>query len=152
MHAFLVKVRAVCKEKLWNLTLSVPQDFHGCTQPFFIYAQNIMVYNLTAHNYVSLKNNPNKVYIKLKGIGCAIWKCKVKSFERRFMCFRKDRRKKKKKRLKIFQNFLSSYLGITLSLFTPGTWFFNSMRVILWWTNAPSFSFLTWWLFEIWKI
>ena len=51
-----------------------------------------MVYNLTAHNYVSLKDNPNKVYVKLKGIGC-----KVKSFESRFMCFRKDRRKKKKK-------------------------------------------------------
>ena len=54
------------------LTLSVPQDVHGCTQPFFIYAQNIMVYNLTAHNYVSLKDNPNKVYIKLKGIGYTI--------------------------------------------------------------------------------
>ena len=27
-----------------------------------------MVYNLTAHNYVSLKDNPNKVYIKLKGM------------------------------------------------------------------------------------
>ena len=52
--------------------LSVPQDFHGCTQPFFIYAQNIMVYNLAAHNYVSLKDNPNEVYIKLKGIGCTI--------------------------------------------------------------------------------
>ena len=74
------------------LTLSVPQDFHCCTQPF-IYAQN-MVYNLTALNYVSLKDNPNKVYIKLKGIGC---KCKGKSFESRFMCVRKDRRKKKKK-------------------------------------------------------
>ena len=48
------------------LTLSVPQDFHGCTKPFFIYAQNIMVYNLTAHNYVSLKDNPNKIYIKLR--------------------------------------------------------------------------------------
>ena len=47
------------------LTLSVPQDFHGCTKPFFIYAQNIMVNNLTAHNYVSLKDNPNNVYIKL---------------------------------------------------------------------------------------
>ena len=79
------------------LTLSVPQDFHGCTKPFFIYAQNIMVYNLTAHNYVSLKDNPNKVYIKLKGIGYTICKCKVKSFESRFLCFRKDRRKKKKK-------------------------------------------------------
>ena len=55
-----------------SLTLSVPQDFHGCTKPFFIYAQNIMVYNLTAHYYVSLKDNPNKVYIKLKGIGCTI--------------------------------------------------------------------------------
>ena len=55
-----------------SLTLSVPQDFHGCTKPFFIYAQNIMVYNLTAHNYVSLKDNPNKAYIKLKGIGCTI--------------------------------------------------------------------------------
>ena len=42
------------------------------TQPFFIYAQNIMVYNLTAYNYVSLKDNPYKVYIKLKGIGCSI--------------------------------------------------------------------------------
>ena len=42
------------------------------TQPFFIYAQNIMVYNLTAYNYVSLKDNPYKVYIKLKGIGCTI--------------------------------------------------------------------------------
>ena len=31
-----------------------------------------MVYNLTAHNYVSLKDNPNKVYIKLKEIGCTI--------------------------------------------------------------------------------
>ena len=96
-----------------SLTLSVPQDFHGCTQPFFIYAQNIMVYSLTAHNYVSLKDNPNKVYIKLKGIGFTIWKCKVKSFESRFMCFRKDRRKKEKKRLNFF--FLSSYLSITLS-------------------------------------
>ena len=48
------------------LTLSVPQDFHGCTKPFFIYAQNIMVYNLNAHNYVSMKDNPNKVYITLK--------------------------------------------------------------------------------------
>ena len=55
-----------------DLTLSVSQDFHGCTMPFFIYAQNIMVYNLTAHNYVSLKDNPNKVYIKLKGIGCTV--------------------------------------------------------------------------------
>ena len=55
-----------------GLTLSVPQDFHGCTQPFFIYAQNIMVYNLTAHNYVSLKDNPNKVCIKLKKIGCTL--------------------------------------------------------------------------------
>ena len=54
------------------LTLSVPQDFHGCTQPFFIYAKNIMVHNLTAHNYVGLKDNPNKVYIKLKGIGFTI--------------------------------------------------------------------------------
>ena len=61
-----------------------------------------MVYNLTAYNYVSLKDNPNKVYIKLKGIGCTIWKCKVKSFESRFMCFRKDRRKKKKKDYKFF--------------------------------------------------
>ena len=94
------------------LTISVPQDFHGCTQPFFIYAQNIMVYNLTAHNYVSLKDNPNKVYIKLKGIGCTIWKCEVKSFESRFMCFRKDRRKKKKKRLK---NFLI-FFHLTLAL------------------------------------
>ena len=76
------------------LTLSVPQDFHGCTQPF-IYAQN-MVYNLTALNYVSLKDNLNKVYIKLKGIGCTICKCKGKSFESRFMCVRKDRRKKSK--------------------------------------------------------
>ena len=41
-------------------------DFHGCTLPFFIYAQNIMVYNLTAHNFVSLKDNPNKVY-QIKG-------------------------------------------------------------------------------------
>ena len=55
-----------------SLTLSVPQDFHGCTLPFFIYAQNIIVYNLTAHNFVSLKDNPIKVYIKLKGIGCTI--------------------------------------------------------------------------------
>ena len=55
-----------------DLTLSVPQDFHGCTKPFFIYAQNIMMYNLNAHNYVSMKDNPNKVYIKLKGIGCTI--------------------------------------------------------------------------------
>ena len=74
-----------------------------------------MVYNLTAHNYVSLKDNPNKVYIKLKGIGCTIWKCKVKSFESRFMCFSKDRRKKKKKGLKNIFNFLSFYFGITLS-------------------------------------
>ena len=61
-------------DEVTGLTLSVPQDFHGCTQPFFIYAQNIMVYNLTAHNYVtvSLKDNPNKVNIKLKGIGCTI--------------------------------------------------------------------------------
>ena len=57
---------------LCTLTLSVPQDFHGCTKPFFIYAQNIMMYNLNAHNYVSMKDNPNKVYIKLKGIGCTI--------------------------------------------------------------------------------
>ena len=63
-----------------------------------------MVYNLTAHNYVSLKDNPNKVYIKLKGIGCTIRKCKVKSFESRFMCFRKDRTKKKKK-VKFFLSF-----------------------------------------------
>ena len=55
-----------------HLTLSVPQDFHGCTKPFFIYAENIMVHNLNAHNFVSLKDNPNKVYIKLKGIGCTI--------------------------------------------------------------------------------
>ena len=68
-----------------------------------------MVYNLTVHNYVSLKDNPNKVYIKLKGIGCTIRKCKVKSFESRFMCFRKERRKKK--RLNFFFYFLSSYLG-----------------------------------------
>ena len=94
------------------LTLSVPQDFHGCTQPFFIYAQNIMVYNfLTAHNYVSLKDNPNKVYIKLKGIGCTIGKCKVKSFESRFMCFRKDRRKKKKK----VKNFFLIFFHLSLA-------------------------------------
>ena len=54
------------------LTLSVPQDFHGCTKPFLIYAQNIMMYNLNADNYVSMKDNPNKVYIKLKGIECTI--------------------------------------------------------------------------------
>ena len=67
----LFKVFSVAQFFL-SLTLSVPQDFHGCTQPFFIYTQNIMVYNLTAYNYVSLKDNPNKVYIKLKGIGCTI--------------------------------------------------------------------------------
>ena len=63
--------KTYCKD-LHCLTLSVPKDFHGCTKPFFIYAQNIMVYNLNTHNYVSMKDNPNKVYIKLKGIGCTI--------------------------------------------------------------------------------
>ena len=81
------------------------------TQPFFIYAQKIMVYNLTAHNYVSLKDNANKVCIKLKGIGCTIWKCKVKSFESRFMCFRKDRRKKKKR----LEFFLKIFFHLTLA-------------------------------------
>ena len=69
---FRVLDRPSPRPPLALLTLSVPQDFHGCTKPFFIYAQNIMVYNLTAHNYVSLKDNPNKVFIKLKGIGCTI--------------------------------------------------------------------------------
>ena len=92
------KIKSILKDIFQShLTLSVPQDFHGCTKSFFIYAQNTMVYNLTAHNYVSLKDNPNKVYIKLKGIGCTIWKCKVKSFESRFMCFRKDKKKEEKK-------------------------------------------------------
>ena len=99
---------------LFSLALSVHQDFHGCTQPFFIYAQNIMVYNLAAHNYVSLKDNPNKVYIKLKGIGCTIWKCKVKSVKVD-LCVLGKTEERRKKRLKFFYYFLSSYLGITLS-------------------------------------
>ena len=70
-----------------------------------------MMYNLNAHNYVSMKDNPNKVYIKLKEIECTIWKFKVKSFESRFMCFRKDRRKKKKK----VKNFFLVFFHITLA-------------------------------------
>ena len=71
-----------------------------------------MVYNITAHNYVSLKDNPNKVYIKLKGINWMYYmKIKVKSFESRFMCFRKDRRKKKKK----VKNFFEIFSHLTLA-------------------------------------
>ena len=56
-----------------------------------------MVYNLTAHNYVSLKDNPNKVYIKLKGIGWTIWKCKVKSLKVDLCVLGKTEERRKKK-------------------------------------------------------
>ena len=66
----ILPLKAFIKASSRKTTLVTFNTFS--TQPFFIYAQNIMVYNLTAHNYVSLKDNPNKVYIKLKGIGCTI--------------------------------------------------------------------------------
>ena len=47
----------------------LPFRFTNCNHCKVRYAQNIIVYNLTVHNFVSLKDNPNKVYIKLKGIG-----------------------------------------------------------------------------------
>ena len=46
----------------------LPFRFTNCKHCKAGYAQNSIVYNLTARNFVSLKDNPNKVYIKLKGL------------------------------------------------------------------------------------
>ena len=40
----------------------LPFRFTNCKNYKARYAQNIIVYNLSAHNFVSLKDNPNKVY------------------------------------------------------------------------------------------